>query len=484
MPFFLTGQLIEGRWNYEVLNTVSGDYTGELNLHKDQSSYTGEIVSDGKEYQIEIKSQHGDSILILAEVEGFLLTIKGKFAKNILSGNLEVLGDSNIYEFSAVQVVEKKILKVIDLESHHPIPYATIEYGDQGTISNEYGLCQITMRTDFEKIIISSIGYIADTANISSDREIQIVQLAPIDYKLPTAVIKATSFPAKKIVIAAINHLSTNYIQQAYNANLFFRYSVLNKNDSLLYQSESMLNYYDSKGYKKAGWKKVTGTRYGQVDQYRITHGEKKKNLTLNELIRLPVFWAHEPIVADDRALSTNGIDGFEFKLVGVRQYKGSRIFEIEFNATNLKYKYTGLSSLQYMRGRLYITEKDYAIIKYEENSLIDFTHKGNAPKKRGNLKERNIHESSKIHLYANDDKGYRLDYAKVNTKVRLEITSLDGDLNTSDSRITEEYQYFNLRTENVEPLDQNLFSMTNEAEYDQSYWDQFNLVIRSEKDN
>jgi len=106
---------------------------------------------------------------------------------------------------------------------------------------------------------------------------------------------EVSSVSAEAIVKAAVNKLSDNYIQKPHTADLYYRYSSLSPSDSLAYQSEAVLKYYDAEGYQKRGWRKAASSRYAQLEQGRITKGEQGKAMKLEELGRLFIFWSHAP---------------------------------------------------------------------------------------------------------------------------------------------------------------------------------------------
>lgn len=374
----------------------------------------------------------------------------------------------------------KVTLKIIDADSSLPIPYATVISKSDSAIANEYGLCQLTIDQSTETVIISSIGYKPDTLQIHLGPNITTIKLTPVKYDLPSVEIKSKGLSAKKIVAAAINRISNNYIQHAHNADLFYRFSVFDKTDSMTYQSESIAKYYDSSGYRKKNWRKTAKSRFVQLEHGRILHGQRAENQKLDELRGIAFFWSHEAIVAHDKPLSNKVIDAYDFNLINVFEYNRNNIFEISFTCRDPNRQNSGLASGVYMSGKIYINEEDFAVIRYEENSKIDYTWKGKSTKRRGNKKERRILESSKIELYTNSDYGYHLEYAKVVQNHSLEDTKLNNDIAQYGSITMDELQFFNLNADQVQPLTENLFDVSTSFEFEAKYWDQFNLVMRS----
>ena len=286
---------------------------------------------------------------------------------------------------------------------------------------------------------------------------------------------------ARKIVETAIDRLKDNYIQKPYNADLFFRYSSLNQADSLGYQSEALLKFYDSAGYQKRGWRNAASTRHIKLEQGQILVGKQADKMELEELGRIFFFWTHEPIITRDKPLSESSIHAYDFKLVDTKVYEGKNVWEIEFVCTKLKDRFAGLPSLKYMKGKFYINQADYAVLEYQQQYLMDYEWKGKHPEKRGHLKERNIIESSRIEKFSKNKDGYYLDYAKIVSNNESQNTLLDGEKDIHKGKFIEEQQYFNLTTENVEPLNKNLNNLNKEITYNPDFWEQFNIVLNGQ---
>ena len=153
-------------------------------------------------------------------------------------------------------------------------------------------------------------------------------------------------------------------------------------------------------------------------------------------------------------------------------------VFVIEFVCTKLKDRFAGLPSLKYMNGKIYINKEDYAIIKYEQKYLMDYEYGGKPEKGRGHLNERTIINSSKVELFSKNKEGYYLEYSKVITKNEQQNILLNGKKEVHKGGFIAEQQYFNITTENIEPLSENLFNLDTQTSYDPAYWDKFNIIL------
>ncbi len=466
---------------YEVLNTLSGDYTGDLIIKKENDNYKSEITSKGVSYDVAINVLEKDSISIFSNVEGFLTTINGKINSTKINADVFVVGDPNIYTFTAKRKTNEQILKIVDSNSNEAISYANIVYGNEGTITNEKGFCKIKIQSPESILIISAIGYLTDTIQIKKESQLEVIHLKASKYTLPVVEVRAKGLSAKKIVEAAINRFGENYIQKPYNANLFYRHSALNSKDSLVYQSESMMKFYDSEGYQKGNWRNAAHTRFARLEQGRITVGKQKETLELRELDNIFVFWSHEPIITDDKPLSTKSINAYDYKFIGIEEFQEKEVYVIEFFCKKLKIRFAGLPSLKYMHGTLYINKEDYAILKYEQQYLMDYEFRGKHPKKRGHLSERSIIENSRIEIFSKYEEGYFLDYSKTTSSNDRLTTMLNGETKVFENTIIQEHQYLNITTDDIELLDKNLFDIENNTLYNPGYWSQFNVILNSE---
>ncbi|MEL7122843.1 MAG: hypothetical protein AAFO07_25575, partial [Bacteroidota bacterium] len=268
-----------------------------------------------------------------------------------------------------------------------------------------------------------------------------------------------------------------NYIQNAYNSNLFFRYSVLGHKDSLLYQSESILKFYDSKGYQKRPWRRAAATRFAEIRQGRILVGKTKQKLKLEELGNIFVFWAHEPIVTFDKPLSLRSVDAYEYKLLGIREFAGTEVYEISFNSKTLKEQFTGLPALTFFKGKLYINKADYAVLRYELKYEMDYSFKNKATKKRWGGNIRRVINADITEVFSKHKDHYVLNYVKSDKSLKFQEIKEDGSTKDSFTQSIEEYQFFDFATKNISVLNDNLFKLDNKTKYDPTFWSQFNLI-------
>ena len=481
LPLILSAQSIKGTWQYEVQDTPSGDYTGDLIIHQDQTDYKAEIISSGDRASVEFLYASENAFSATATVAGWSATITGKLILDQIEGQVTVPGDINPYIFTAVRKKIDPVIKLIDANTLEPIPYASILHEAVGIISNEDGYFSIKNSRPNSALIISAIGYKTDTILVNDVQTNQSIGLAPISYSLPTIEIEAKGFSAKKIVETAIKRIDQNYIQAEISSDLFYRNSIYNEYDSLTYQSESLLKFYDSYGYSKSGWRKSARKRHVRLEEGRITTvDEQPESLQLGELRVIFTSWSNSPLLSKDGPFSIIGLEGFDYDLIEIGHLDGAQVYVIEYRCTNLKEKYSGHPSMTSSQGKMYINKSDFALLRIESEAIIDWTWKGGkAIKKRGNKIERSILKINGVELFAKSETGYYSSYSDKVTKRESIITRLNGDEHSDTFSQRQQFQHMNLNLNNVERLDNNLFNINIENQYNQTFWDQFNFILK-----
>ncbi len=477
-PILISAQTVEGTWQYEVLNTLSGDYYGELIIKKEGKGYLGEIISRGDTYDVFFNYISQDSLSIGSNVEGFLASIHGRFEGNSFLGKVTVFGDRNIYDFNARKKEKEQIFRVLDDTNDSPIPYAHIIYDNEDLLSNEDGYFKTSL-SNSKEITISAIGFKTKNHIIKGSEKIETIYLKTNSYGLPTVEVTAKGFSSKKIVDAAIERFETNYISVPYQADMFFRYTGIDTTGNMTYQSEAILKFHDSKGFKKRRWKKTAASIFTELQQGRIIKGKKKEDLELRELNRIFLFWTHEPIVAFDKPLTKSNLEAYDFKLIDIKEFQGNEVYEIEFNCNKLQTRYAGLPSLKHFKGKIYINKKDFAILKYEQHYEMDYEFKNKRTKKGWGGSERRIIRNSRIEIFSKSEHGYHLDYAKVKNYSEVNHNSEKGATKKIVGNSTEEYQFFNVSINHVKTPEENLLNIKSKVKYNPSFWKQFNIILK-----
>ncbi|MEM1124798.1 MAG: hypothetical protein AAGJ18_30450, partial [Bacteroidota bacterium] len=457
-----------------------GDYFGKLDIHPKANGYEGTFITANGRYQAPVKVVDNHSIQIDGNVEGFLAHFMGRFSADSIAAKVSVMGDLNVYDFRAARAKKTKVFgQLLDAKTKAPIPYGHLQAPQGATLANEEGFFSLPSSLG-NSVTVSAIGYKTLIKEIDWRKapDNLTVYLSPADYQLPTVELSAKGFQAKDIVRAAIRRISQNYIQSPYNAQLFFRYSNYDQSDSLRYQSESLLDFYDSKGYQKRTWRRASTTRFAKIQQGRILHGKKEGRLSLDELGNLFVFWSHEPIVTNDKPLSLKSVESYDFKLLSIKEWAGQEVFEISFNSPKLQERYTGLPELTYFKGKLFINKADFAVLRYELDYEMDYDFRSRFTRRNWDGSAHRVIKAHIVELFTKQAGAYALSYGK--SEKGDTFQELDKDKivqNESYSKVLEEYQYFDITVDDVYILTENLLRIDSNTSYDPSFWQQFNFV-------
>ena len=98
-----------GTWKYEVRDTPSGDYFGNLVLKKVNGKYQGQIINDqGMKDSIKVTEVTGNKMVFTAQVEQADETFNCVFTGDSLHAAIDVVGDNFKYQLRAKRVAANK----------------------------------------------------------------------------------------------------------------------------------------------------------------------------------------------------------------------------------------------------------------------------------------------------------------------------------------------------------------------------------------
>lgn len=470
-----------GSWSYEVLNTPSGDYLGEMIIEKNGERYAGRLKSNSGSYELLILKMEADSLVFQTHAEGFQILIAGVFNNDEYKAKVEVMGDLEHYWFHARKLEEKEFtIQLKNQDTKEQVTYAHISFNGQQAISNLDGIFRL--RTHPKTMLsISALGYQEEQVSLGTypTNSMATIYLTAAVVDLPSVTVSAKKTRPKAfvedIIKTAINRIPHNYIQGHYSADLFYRKKILDSKDSLVYQSEALLDFYDAKAYQKTNWRENAKSRYAKLNQARILAGKTSDKPKLEELNSIFVFWSHDPILDRQKPFSLSTLDAYDFTFKGLKQLGKELVYEIDFNCKNLKTKNTGLPSLKQFSGTLYINKTDYALIRYECFHIMDYEYENKRTRKDHGGAVRKVVTAHKIETYTKQDGKYCLSYG--HDKTRQDFYELDKGTQSTLSH-EEEIQLLKVKTTEVEVLDQNLFNFDNQTSYNPDFWEKFNIIL------
>lgn len=181
------------------------------------------------------------------------------------------------------QVISGEILA---LDSHNPIPYATIQYGDnQGVISNAEGLFSIYTTSSIDSLVITSLGY--ETVYLKDFGKEMEILLTPQTTELREVYLSDEVLSGKEIMDRVVANIDNNYDFGFAKRSFFYRQSSNQKIDldldikksSIDEINQILMDDITSNIPKEVGsYVEVAGDLYGNYDQQKLSI-EKAANL-------------------------------------------------------------------------------------------------------------------------------------------------------------------------------------------------------------
>ena len=363
--------------------------------------------------------------------------------------------------------------KVIDAKTGHAVPYAhiSLENTSKGTVTNGEGYFEFNLDKIDQNLIISSIGYnsflldLNDTKILKDTLEIKLEPEATV---LKEIIVSDKSLNVQDILRKAKKSIETNYFQNPYNQEFFYRVQ-RQDNDSITFTEEASVHVYNKSGYKpsNSAYKSFSG----QILQFRNVTDNPGKN----KWDGVGSFWlmfSHDLILGKDNILHRTS--AYEMELTGVTTYNNEEVYEVSFickrpSAYTTGYGYPAPKS---SHGKLYININDYAILRYEH--CIE--RKNSIPKKGAKYQLKNG-KISLIQTYKRYNDKYFLQYSK---------QVMSGErINTGSMENTRYIQNFDLLSTEIytdpvvileKPIDKLKVGM--KIKEDKNFWERHNIVL------
>jgi thiol-disulfide isomerase/thioredoxin len=277
--------------------------------------------------------------------------------------------------------------QLLDAETNQPIAYASIGIIDSplGTSSNSEGYFILKARYKEKiRIKISSIGY--ESLVIENPKPIVTLKVKPSKMVLKEVVVLGKNASPESIVRKAFHKVKKNYFSSSLIYQTFYRHYC--KDDSVYGRLiEAAVEIYKKKGHRvqrpEPGWK----------EQIRVTQLRKSYDNSKVSSVHMPIalysvmgsdpvsYQARDSVSPVYQFFSPHAVSRlkrsmkmFSFSLDGTTEYDGEEVYIISY-----KLKSNSLPSdvrkvfVSDQSGTLFVTTKDYAIIKSEflrESSL------------------------------------------------------------------------------------------------------------------
>jgi thiol-disulfide isomerase/thioredoxin len=383
--------------------------------------------------------------------------------------------------FSALHA-QTRILeaKVVDSQSQAGIPYVNIGFPNQfiGTSSNEKGdfVIKIPPERLSDTLTFSCIGYTTYRIPLTSidSKTFKIVQMKPSDINLSEIVVK--SLDAKKIVKTAMGQRDKNYNKQAVKLQAFVREIFKEKDtERYFYQSEGILEVYKSA---------IQNTD----DQVRLVKGRKKKlemafehdgkKHLLPIIVNGPTAAIGLDIVKNPQSFLLHSSQ-FNFMHIGYENINDRMHYIIYFSPKDSSKRALRPQDADFVKGKIYIDTATYGIVRAEFDLSVRGLRVSNMDFDNNKLSIALISRQYVVNYMSYQDRlylksinvensyNYRGNIAALTHKIEYLVTRIDLD-QVKRFPISEQIN-------DSESLGENI------AQFDDSFWEDFNFIKSSE---
>ncbi len=373
--------------------------------------------------------------------------------------------------------------KITDLNTGAPISFANVSIKGTsiGTATNSNGYFEIFLPKESlnSNLIFSSIGYSSVSIPITSLKigKTLSVKLKPSVYALQAITITAP-LSEQQIVKKVLKNIERNYPQFPHSMDIFYRYKY-KKNNALESMDEAAIEFYDSEGYKRGGWAKISNRRFLKVVQRRKSgKGANKKEQT--NLSTMWTTWSHDPILTAKNIFSQGREKNYALQLKGIKTYKNRQVYHIQFNClkpNNYNIPY-GYPSPAIYKGDVFIDTENFALLKYAAYTKWDVMkmEKKKFLKRQGFQSPvnmlRSVHD---VFYYDEYDGSYYLKYASSNYKIEFEtIASKEKSIREYIDQIL----VTKIEAKNPKKLTETMTKVGINIDYDKNFWDSYNIML------
>ncbi|MDT0691656.1 DUF5686 family protein [Salegentibacter sp. F188] len=141
------------------------------------------------------------------------------------------------FSFASIMAQNEISGRIISAENGEPLPYATINYGEEGQMmTNIDGSFEITYEEDQIQLKISYVGFYNKNVDISGEMEYVVVKLQPSITSLDAVMISSEENPANAIIKKAIAAKEKNDPERALEAfqhKTYTKFLIDNQSDAV-----------------------------------------------------------------------------------------------------------------------------------------------------------------------------------------------------------------------------------------------------------
>jgi hypothetical protein len=358
-------------------------------------------------------------------------------------------------------------------ENGEQLPYANLRVKNHnlGTISNGVGAFKLIVPSQLtsDSLLVSFIGYKPKAIKISDWTNGNAITLNQNSFDL--AEVKITALSAEAILAKALKNIKSNYNQEAYKAEGFYR--VTSKRDTnIIHLSEAVFELYQSQNdrpHQQLSIKKVRAIKDNK--------GSEGMDLGLTP----EGIYTYDVVQHADNfnLLTKKGIKNHRFKLQGSEMVNGALAYKISFDQANDKF--SGY------KGTMYVDKETFAFVYFNFGK----SPKGMEHNVYGGLMMRTLLAIMGLDIEMNKN-NVSISYQNFNGKYYLNnvvnTTQMHFDNESEgykfDADVRVDYLVTKVNDAKTEPFDSDEVASKNRLlqskvmDYSSEFWDNYNIIL------
>ena len=360
--------------------------------------------------------------------------------------------------------------KVVQTDNEKSIPFASvaIEGTTLGMVTNFEGLFNLDISADYinSKLIVSCIGFEEqkfDIIDIYGNNNLTI-RLESTNVEIDEVVVEQKSLLPYTILKKAIHFIKDNYLDQAYNYELYYSNKDIRRDNKVL-KREAVILMSDNKGYYKSSVHKTfkdINYRFLQSKRNFDVISIEDGNTNIVNLLEFDIARHSNNILNKDRLYD------YEVVIKDDIIYKGESVWVLSYSCNNPNLLSSGDFHANFYSGEIFINKEDYAVL-YNKSTV-----KSNRQSKLS----RNLHVKSSDNNLQNAFYNYEVFYKKLEEGYVLDRIDYKIDYSYSEKEseqvISTEYSLSVIQVIPEKP--QILYSRSyyEDLDFDKAFWAEF----------
>lgn len=392
------------------------------------------------------------------------------YSKNITSTNIdeEFVVSGRIYDIKNKKAIPNAEISLLNIKS---------------VIANKEGAFNFSIpKNNFnDKLIIAAMGYISDTISISkllnSNKKNLNIRLKEHQFNgiiLGEVVINSTKkiLSAEEIMVKTKANIETNYYQDPYNQQFYYRTQILKKSQ-ITSNIESVIKTFNKNGMK--GSNTPDQEMYGEILQMQ-NHTKNTANNVYGGVGNFAFIFDRDLIMSKSNVLYKTS--SYNLKKEGITVYNDRKVYKISFinNSPGTYSTGYGYPAPQRSSGIIFIDTETFAVLKYEHCVV-------RAPHEIKGQSDKIAQMKHKIIVTYKPFEGkYFINYCNVIDKSI--ITSTIDHVVLSENYLVNNIMSIDVNTTAVTQINRPLLKLNQNTtiEENQEYWKNANFILQDDK--